>query len=201
MPVSGRIGLARTEDGLAGTVAGARARNSNRRPACGQGRAGPRSTSRKCGGSRWGRSPSRVRRRRWAITSSCLGPAGLGQEPCFAERPPGPSSRPLDEASAPGELIGSIPGLPLPLPAGGRSGRPPFSSASRDLSPRRSSAGARRGCVRARFSLATNGVLFLDELAEFPSPLLDLLRQPARGGSPSESLERGRQSPPGQVSS
>ncbi|MFZ2055819.1 MAG: ATP-binding protein [Acidimicrobiales bacterium] len=30
--------------------------------------------------------------------------------------------------------------------------------------------------------LITNGVLFLDELGEFPSPLLDLLRQPLEEG-------------------
>ena len=32
------------------------------------------------------------------------------------------------------------------------------------------------------WSVVTNGVLFLDELAEFPSPLLDLLRQPLEEG-------------------
>jgi magnesium chelatase family protein len=32
------------------------------------------------------------------------------------------------------------------------------------------------------WSVATDGVLFLDELGEFPSPLLDLLRQPLEEG-------------------
>jgi magnesium chelatase family protein len=97
----------------------------------------------------------------------------------LAERLPGVLP-PLDEA----ELletyrVHSAAALPLP-PRGER--RPPFRAPHHGISAPALVGGGSSWMRPGEVSLATNGVLFLDELGEFPTALLDLLRQPLEEG-------------------
>ncbi len=87
---------------------------------------------------------------------------------------------PLDES----ELletwrIYSAAGLPLPQ-TGER--RRPFRAPHHGISAPALIGGGSSWMRPGEVSLATNGVLFLDELGEFPTTLLDLLRQPLEEG-------------------
>jgi magnesium chelatase family protein len=106
------------------------------------------------------------------------GPPGSGKT-MLAERLP--SILPaLDEAQLLETYrIHSAAALPLP-PSGDR--RPPFRAPHHGISAPALIGGGSSWMRPGEVSLATNGVLFLDELGEFPAPLLDLLRQPLEEG-------------------
>lgn len=106
------------------------------------------------------------------------GPPGSGKT-MLAERLPG-ILPPLDEAQLLESCrIHSAAALPLP-PAG--ECRPPFRAPHHGISAPALIGGGASWMRPGEVSLATNGVLFLDELGEFPPSLLDLLRQPLEEG-------------------
>ena len=72
----------------------------------------------------------------------------------------------------------SAAGRPIPLGA-----RPPFRSPHHSATPAAILGGGSGVPVPGELTLADRGVLFLDELAEFPRHLLDMLRQPVEEGS------------------
>ena len=106
-----------------------------------------------------------------------LGPPGAGKSMLAARLPgllPDLSPREALEVS----LVRSIAGL---IEAGRISARPPY----RDPHHSASQAALVGGGPKARpgeISLAHRGVLFLDELPEFPRPALEALRQPLESG-------------------
>ncbi|MEJ2035769.1 MAG: YifB family Mg chelatase-like AAA ATPase, partial [Maritimibacter sp.] len=75
-------------------------------------------------------------------------------------------------------MIHSLAGL---MSAGGLSRRRPFREPHHTASMA-AIIGGGRGAKPGEVSLAHNGVLFLDELPEFPRPVLDTLRQPVESG-------------------
>ncbi len=106
------------------------------------------------------------------------GPPGSGKT-MLAERLPSVLP-PLEEA----ELLETCrihSAAALPLPATGER-RPPFRAPHHGISAAALIGGGSSWMRPGEVSLATNGVLFLDELGEFPSTLLDLLRQPFEEG-------------------
>ena len=144
--------------------------------ACGQGRAGPLDLA-DVRGQPMGRLAIEVA----AAGGHHLllsGPPGSGKT-MLAERLPSVLP-PLDEAQLLETYrVHSAAALPLP-PAGER--RPPFRAPHHGISAPALVGGGSSWMRPGEVSLATNGVLFLDELGEFPSPLLDLLRQPLEEG-------------------
>jgi magnesium chelatase family protein len=108
------------------------------------------------------------------------GPPGAGKT-MLARRLPGllPPLQPAQALET--TRIHSAAGLPLP--PGGLIRRPPFRAPHHSASAVSLVGGGTAGMRPGEISCATNGVLFLDELAEFPSAVLDTLRQPLEEGS------------------
>lgn len=108
-----------------------------------------------------------------------VGPPGAGKT-MLAERLPG-----LLPPLSPGEAlevtrIHSAAGLPLPC--GALIQRPPFRAPHHSASPVSLVGGGGTAMRPGELSCAHNGVLFLDELGEFPAAVLDVLRQPLEDG-------------------
>jgi magnesium chelatase family protein len=70
----------------------------------------------------------------------------------------------------------------LDLPGGALISRPPFRAPHHGASSVALVGGGSPWLRPGEISLATNGCLFLDELAEFPAPVLNALRQPLEEG-------------------
>lgn len=79
----------------------------------------------------------------------------------------------------------------LPLPPGGLMVRPPFRAPHHGASPVSMIGGGTTWMRPGEISLAHGGVLFLDELGEFPTVVLDALRQPLEEGQVRVSRARG----------
>ena len=90
--------------------------------------------------------------------------------------------------------IHSVAGLSLP-PAG-LIEHPPFRAPHHGVSSAAMIGGGRSWMRPGEISLAHGGVLFLDEMGEFPSPVLDALRQPLEEGEVRVSRARGSTSFP-----
>ena len=108
-----------------------------------------------------------------------IGPPGAGKT-MLAERLPG-----LLPDLTPGEAlevtrIHSAAGLPLP--AGALVRRPPFRAPHHSASPVSLVGGGGQQMRPGELSCSHRGVLFMDELGEFPSDVLEVLRQPLEEG-------------------
>ena len=108
-----------------------------------------------------------------------VGPPGAGKT-MLAERIPGllPPLEPAESLEV--ARIHSAAGLPLP--AGDLVRRPPFRSPHHGASPVSLIGGGGSAMRPGELSCAHRGVLFLDELGEFPAAVLDALRQPLEEG-------------------
>ncbi len=88
---------------------------------------------------------------------------------------------PLDRVQAlEATMVHSAAGAPLPL--SGLIERPPFRSPHHTSSQVAIIGGGSQVARPGEVSLAHHGVLFLDEIAEFPATILDSLRQPLEDG-------------------
>jgi magnesium chelatase family protein len=108
-----------------------------------------------------------------------LGPPGAGKT-MLASRLPGLLPALTDEEALVTTRIHSAAGLGLP-PAG-LVRTPPFRAPHHGASSVALVGGGSALLRPGEISTASNGVLFLDELAEFPSRVLDALRQPLEEG-------------------
>lgn len=108
-----------------------------------------------------------------------VGPPGSGKT-MLARRLPGilPDLGPEEALEA--TIIHSAAGRSLP--AGGLIRRPPLRAPHHGASAVSLIGGGTAQLRPGEISLAANGVLFLDELGEFPSVILDSLRQPLEEG-------------------
>lgn len=107
-----------------------------------------------------------------------VGPPGAGKSMLAARLPgllPEATAREALETS----MIHSVAGL---LGPGGITRARPFREPHHTASVA-AMAGGGRGALPGEISLAHNGVLFLDELPEFPRAVLEVLRQPLETGS------------------
>jgi magnesium chelatase family protein len=77
------------------------------------------------------------------------------------------------------------------LPSGGLISRPPFRAPHHGTSPVAMIGGGTSVMRPGEISLAHGGVLFLDELGEFPTVVLEALRQPLEDGQVRVSRARG----------
>ncbi len=117
-----------------------------------------------------------------------VGPPGSGKT-MLARRLPG-LLPPLDRSGAlEVARIRSVAGLSLP--AYGLVELPPFRAPHHSVSPVAMIGGGTARMRPGEISLAHRGVLFLDEMGEFPAPVLDALRQPLEEGQVQVSRARG----------
>lgn len=107
------------------------------------------------------------------------GPPGSGKT-MLARRLPGLLPDLSPAAALEATRVHSAAGLPLP--AGGLVRRPPFRAPHHGASAVSLIGGGTALLRPGEVSLAHRGVLFLDELGEFPASVLDALRQPLEDG-------------------
>ncbi|MCU0261233.1 MAG: YifB family Mg chelatase-like AAA ATPase [Ilumatobacteraceae bacterium] len=108
-----------------------------------------------------------------------VGPPGAGKT-MIASRLPGVLPRLERERSVEVTMIHSAAGVGLP--AGGLVRHPPFRAPHHTASTVAVVGGGSASLRPGEVSLAHGGVLFLDELGEFPPSVLDALRQPLETG-------------------
>lgn len=108
-----------------------------------------------------------------------VGPPGAGKT-MLAERLPGLLPALSPEEALEVARIHSAAGLPVPT--GQALRRPPFRAPHHSASPVSLVGGGGTQMRPGELSCAHRGVLFLDELGEFPSDVLDVLRQPLEEG-------------------
>jgi magnesium chelatase family protein len=108
-----------------------------------------------------------------------MGPPGAGKT-MLASRLPGLLPPLTDRAALETTRIHSAAGIGLP--AGGLVRQPPFRAPHHGASSVALVGGGSATMRPGEISAACNGVLFLDELAEFASHVLDALRQPLEEG-------------------
>lgn len=109
-----------------------------------------------------------------------VGPPGAGKT-MLAERAAGLLGRLDDEAALRATAVHSAAGLPLP--ASGLVRQPPLRAPHHSASLVSIVGGGSHALRPGEISLATGGVLFLDEMGEFPPSVLDALRQPLEQGT------------------
>ncbi len=108
-----------------------------------------------------------------------VGPPGSGKS-MLAARLPGLLPDLSPSLAREVTRIHSVAGLPLPLT--GLVGRPPFRAPHHTVSPAALIGGGTAWMRPGEITLAHGGVLFLDEMGEFPASVLDALRQPLEEG-------------------
>lgn len=109
-----------------------------------------------------------------------VGPPGAGKS-MLARRLPSIMPPLTPEQSLESTIIHSA--AHVSLPAGGCVVQPPFRAPHHSVSLTAMVGGGTSSLRPGEISLATNGVLFLDELGEFAPSVLDALRQPLEEGS------------------
>jgi magnesium chelatase family protein len=109
-----------------------------------------------------------------------VGPPGAGKT-MLAARLPGLLPDLDDEQAMAVTRVHSAAGLPLP--GRGLVRRPPYRAPHHSASAVSLVGGGSARLRPGEVSLASQGVLFLDELGEFPTSVLDALRQPLEEGS------------------
>jgi magnesium chelatase family protein len=109
-----------------------------------------------------------------------VGPPGAGKT-MLAQRLPGILPALPRELALEVTMVHSAAGAPLPL--GGLVTSPPFRAPHHTSSPVALVGGGSHSLRPGEISLAHGGVLFLDELGEFPPSVLDALREPLESGS------------------
>ena len=117
-----------------------------------------------------------------------VGPPGSGKS-MLANRLPGILPRLDRSTSLAVTRVHSAAGLPLP--SGGLIERPPFRAPHHGTPPVAMIGGGSSWMRPGEISLSHGGVLFLDELGEFPTAVLDAMRQPLEDGQVRVSRARG----------
>ena len=108
-----------------------------------------------------------------------VGPPGAGKS-MLARRLPGILPPLTEEQAMSCTMVHSA--AHVPMPAGGRVTTPPFRSPHHSISLVGLIGGGTAAMRPGEISLASDGVLFLDELGEFAPSVLDALRQPLEDG-------------------